>query len=58
MLLEISGRARSAQRRTALGVAEAWEGVHVSGTENSSYYYSTYNAEDRNPVHSRSVQRL
>ena len=29
---------------------EAWEGVHVSGTENSAYYYSTYNAEDKNPV--------
>ena len=30
-------------RRTSLGVNEAWEGVHVSGTENSAYYYSTYN---------------
>ena len=29
---------------------EAWEGVHVSGTENNAYYYSTYNAEDKNPV--------
>ncbi len=37
-------------RRLALGVEEAWEGVHVSGTENSAYYYSTYNAEDKNPV--------
>ena len=37
-------------RRIALGVEEAWEGVHVSGTENSAYYYSTYNAEDKNPV--------
>ncbi|MCM1498660.1 MAG: carbamoyl-phosphate synthase large subunit [Clostridium sp.] len=36
--------------RIALGVEEAWEGVHVSGTENSAYYYSTYNAEDKNPV--------
>lgn len=38
------------ERRISLGVEEAWEGVHVSGTENSAYYYSTYNAEDRNPV--------
>ena len=37
-------------RRIALGVEEAWEGVHVSGTEDSAYYYSTYNAEDKNPV--------
>ncbi len=36
--------------RIALGVEEAWEGVHVSGTENSAYYYSTYNAPDKNPV--------
>ncbi len=39
-------------RRIELGVTEAWEGVHVSGTENSAYYYSTYNAEDKNPVNS------
>ncbi len=37
-------------RRLALGVEEAWEGVHVSGTENSAYFYSTYNAKDQNPV--------
>ena len=38
------------EKRIALGVEEAWEGVHVSGTENSAYYYSTYNAEDKNPI--------
>ena len=37
-------------RRTSLGVNEAWEGVHVSGTENRAYFYSTYNGEDKNPV--------
>lgn len=37
-------------RRTSLGVNEVWEGIHVSGTENSAYYYSTYNGEDKNPV--------
>lgn len=37
-------------RRIKLGVEEAWEGVHVSGTADSAYYYSTYNAEDKNPV--------
>lgn len=38
--------------RIQLGVEEAWEGVHVSGTPDSAYYYSTYNAEDKNPVKS------
>ena len=37
-------------RRIALGLEETWEGVHVSGTENSAYYYSTYNGEDKNPI--------
>ncbi|MGN0346275.1 MAG: carbamoyl-phosphate synthase large subunit [Lachnospiraceae bacterium] len=37
-------------RRIALGCEEAWEGVHVSGTENSAYYYSTYNAPDKSTV--------
>ena len=37
-------------RRIEIGIEEAWEGVHVSGTEDSAYYYSTYNAEDKNPV--------
>lgn len=39
-------------KRNALGVVEAWEGVHVSGTQNNAYYYSTYNAPDKNPVSS------
>ena len=34
-------------KRIRLGVEEAWEGVHVSGTEDSAYYFSTYNAEDK-----------
>lgn len=39
-------------RRIAIGMTEAWEGVHVSGTPDSAYYYSTYNAPDKNPVKS------
>lgn len=36
--------------RLGFGIREAWEGVHVSGTENSAYYYSTYNLpEDKSP---------
>ena len=38
------------EKRIAIGMEEAWEGVHVSGTKDSAYYYSTYNAEDKNPV--------
>ena len=49
MLLEIP-EDQIRQRRISLGITEAWEGVHVSGTKSSSYYYSTYNAEDKNPV--------
>lgn len=37
-------------RRIEIGVEEAWEGVHVSGTKDSAYYYSTYNASDKNPI--------
>lgn len=37
-------------RRTELGVTQVWEGVHVSSTKDSAYYYSTYNAPDKNPV--------
>lgn len=32
--------------RLGLGITEAWEGVHVSGTQDRAYYYSTYNAPD------------
>ncbi|MBQ7428150.1 MAG: carbamoyl-phosphate synthase large subunit [Butyrivibrio sp.] len=37
-------------RREAIGMEQNWQGVHVSGTDDSAYYYSTYNAEDKNPV--------
>ena len=36
--------------RENAGVVEAWDGVHVSGTQDSAYYYSTYNGADHNPV--------
>ena len=38
------------EKREALGIEETWDQVHVSGTEDSSYYYSTYNAPDNDPV--------
>ncbi|MBO4652889.1 MAG: carbamoyl-phosphate synthase large subunit, partial [Lachnospiraceae bacterium] len=37
-------------RRLAIGLEEAWEGVHVSGTQDSAYYFSSYNIEkDESP---------
>ena len=38
------------EKREALGITEAWDQVHVSGTEDAAYYYSTYNAPDNDPV--------
>ena len=37
-------------KREELGVTETWDAVHVSGTQDSAYYYSTYNAPDNDPV--------
>ena len=48
-LLEID-EAEIRNKRIALGLEEAWEPVHVSGTQDKAYYYSTYNAEDKNPI--------
>ena len=48
-ILEISEE-EVRNHRISLGVEEAWEGVHVSSTPDSAYYYSTYNGEDKNPV--------
>lgn len=36
--------------RTEAGVVEAWEGIHVSGTKDRSYYYSSYHIKDQSPV--------
>lgn len=37
--------------REDYGIRETWEGVHVSGTEDAAYYYSTYhNEKDSSPV--------
>ena len=30
--------------RLELGITQSWEGVHVSSTQDSEYYFSTYNA--------------
>ena len=51
-LAQLLGLEETAVRdyRVSLGVTEAWEGVHVSSTQDSAYYYSTYNAPDASPV--------
>ncbi len=51
-LSEILGVSEDAirEKREAIGVVEAWDAVHVSGTEDSSYFYSTYCAPDNNPI--------
>ncbi|RLC16674.1 MAG: carbamoyl phosphate synthase large subunit [Deltaproteobacteria bacterium] len=41
------------EQRKELGMHQAWEPVSVSGVENASYYFSTYNAPDQVPVSDR-----
>jgi carbamoyl-phosphate synthase large subunit len=41
------------KRRIGLGLSESWDMVPVSGVENASYYYSTYNAPNRVEVSDR-----
>ena len=36
--------------RLSLGIKETWEKIHVSGTKDRAYYYSTYNGEAETPV--------
>lgn len=36
--------------RIGYGLTERWEGVHVSGTQDSAYYFSTYIGEDKDVV--------
>ena len=45
-ILEVSEDLISAAPERLLGIEEAWEGVHVSGTQDKNYYYSTYHAKD------------
>ena len=50
MLLEVPEEEIRSKRRE-YGIEQAWEGIHVSGTENAAYYYSTYHLdEDKSPV--------
>ncbi len=48
-VLEVS-EADIRNARMEAGITEAWEGVHVSGTKDSAYYYSSYHIKDESPV--------
>ena len=37
-------------KRLEYGITEAWEGIHVSGTPDSAYYYSSYHIKDETKV--------
>ncbi len=54
MLLELPEK-EIRERRLALGLAEAWEPVPVSGAD-AAYYYSTYNAPDQ--VHPETKKKI
>ncbi len=45
-LLEVSEE-EVRKTRIGYGITESWEPVHVFGTKDSAYYYSTYQAEDK-----------
>jgi len=48
-LLSVSEEAIRESRYKA-GIKQAWDGIHVSGTENAKYYYSSYHIrEDKSP---------
>ena len=41
--------------RLSYGITESWEPVHVFGTQNSAYYYSTYCAPDHTTITDRKM---
>ena len=51
-LSEILGVSEESIRtaREENGIVEGWEGVHVSSTQDSAYYYSSYHIKDESPV--------
>ena len=51
-LAQITGTTEKRIRahRAEIGLNQGWEGVHVSSTQDSAYYYSTYNAPDASPT--------
>ncbi|MGI6169017.1 MAG: carbamoyl-phosphate synthase large subunit [Christensenellales bacterium] len=41
------------RQRMQLGICPVWESIHVSGTQNACYYYSTFHGQDDNPLSAR-----
>jgi len=41
------------QERIRQGIVQGWEGVHVSGTKDSAYYFSSYHIKDESPCSSK-----
>ncbi len=56
-LLEVSEEEIRKAREDA-GIVEKWEGVHVSGTEDAAYYYSSYNIENDLPAVDNGKQKV
>ncbi len=48
-ILDVS-EASIRRKRTGLGMTEGWEAVPVSGVEDASYYFSSYNVSDKTSV--------
>lgn len=44
--------------RIAAGITEKWEGIHVSGTQDAAYYYSSYNIKDDCSVKDSGKQKI
>ena len=56
-ILEVSEEEIRNAREKA-NIVETWDSVHVSGAEDSSYFYSTYNAKDNNPIKDNGKQKI
>ena len=54
-ILEVSEEELRNARKEA-GIVEAWEGVHVSGTKDAAYYYSSYHITDDSSVNTDKTQ--
>ena len=44
--------------RIKAGIVEKWEGVHVSGTEDAEYFYSSYNLKEDAPEENNGKEKV
>ena len=49
-ILSVNEKEIKKHRFLAIGMKQAWLPVHVSGTKDNAYYYSTYNAQDESKI--------